>query len=92
MEIRARNKQKELNQTVETDKLFYAKILLISIAVLAFIERLAAYEGVPYILLVLLVLIFGYSFFTKRTISTSYLCSRGKRECGCAFWSKNEKS
>ncbi|BAK93762.1 sugar ABC transporter permease protein [Tetragenococcus halophilus subsp. halophilus] len=85
MEIRARNKQKELNQTVETDKLFYAKILLISIAVLAFIERLAAYEGVPYILLVLLVLIFGYSFFTKRTISGRHIYAVGGNENAAAL-------
>lgn len=80
LQIQSRNQSKQLDQTVESDGLFYAKIILISLVLLAFTQRLTAYAGVPYILLILIVLIFGYTFFTNRTISGRHIYAVGGNE------------
>lgn len=80
LQIQSRNQSKQLDQIVESDGLFYAKIILISLVLLAFTQRLTAYAGVPYILLILIVLIFGYTFFTNRTISGRHIYAVGGNE------------
>lgn len=80
LQIQSRNQSKQLDQNVESDGLFYAKIILISLVLLAFTQRLTAYAGVPYILLILIVLIFGYTFFTNRTISGRHIYAVGGNE------------
>lgn len=80
LQIQSRNQSKQLDQTVESDGLFYAKIILISLVLLAFTQRLTAYAGVPYILLILILLIFGYTFFTNRTISGRHIYAVGGNE------------
>lgn len=85
LELRSRKRSKELDQSVESNGLFYAKVGLISLAILAFAQRLSAYAGIPYILLVLLALVIGYSFFTKRTISGRHIYAVGGNEKAAAL-------
>ncbi|GEQ34272.1 hypothetical protein B795N_21540 [Marinilactibacillus psychrotolerans] len=87
LQIQSRNQSKQLDQTVESDGLFYAKIILISLVLLAFTQRLTAYAGVPYILLILIVLIFGYTFFTNRCNCQPQMCTFCQITL-CTFYSK----
>lgn len=80
MELKKRKQNKELSISVESNSLFIAKLVGVSLAMAAFTERLASYAGIPYVFFLLLVLILGYGFFTNRTISGRHVYAIGGNE------------
>lgn len=80
LEVSRRKQNKELNISVESNGLFIAKLVGVSLVVAAFIERLASYAGIPYVLFLLVALILAYGFFTKRTISGRHVYAIGGNE------------
>ncbi|QBI18536.1 sugar ABC transporter permease [Egibacter rhizosphaerae] len=56
------------DQTVEATSLFLLRIGLVSLVVIAFAWRLAESRGLPVVLIILAVLILGYTLVTKKTI------------------------
>lgn len=80
LEVSRRKQNKEMNISVESNGLFIAKLVGVSLVVAAFIERLASYAGIPYVLFLLVALILAYGFFTKRTISGRHVYAIGGNE------------
>lgn len=80
IEIRKRKQNKDLNISVESNRLFITKLVAVSLVMFAFTERLASYAGVPYVLFLLIALILGYSFFTAKTISGRHIYAIGGNE------------
>ena len=60
--------------------LFISQLLLIIFAINIFAYWLAAYKGIPMILLILGVLIVGYHFFTTKTVPGRYIYAMGGNE------------
>jgi len=67
VEINGRKKVKKYNLETTSIGIFAAKIVLIACLINLFSYILATYEGIPYILVILVVLILAYSFVMKRT-------------------------
>ncbi|WP_459783695.1 multiple monosaccharide ABC transporter permease [Alkalibacterium sp. s-m-22] len=80
LEVSRRKQNKELNISVESNSLFIAKLVGVSLVIVAFTERLASYAGVPYVLFLLVTLILAYGFFTNRTISGRHVYAIGGNE------------
>lgn len=59
---------------------FIIKLLLIVALINIFIFVLAKYEGIPYVLITLFVLIIGYTFVTNRTVIGRHLYAVGGNE------------
>ncbi|MGE5613025.1 MAG: multiple monosaccharide ABC transporter permease [Bacillota bacterium] len=57
-----------------------AKIVLISAAINAFTYSLAAYKGIPNILVLLVILIAGYTFITNKTVVGRHIYALGGNE------------
>lgn len=60
--------------------LFIVQLLLVIAAINIFAYWLAAYKGIPIILIILGVLIFGYHFFTTKTVPGRYIYAMGGNE------------
>lgn len=60
--------------------LFMVQLLLVIAAINVFAYWLAAYKGIPIILIILGVLIFGYHFFTTKTVPGRYIYAMGGNE------------
>ncbi|NLY76418.1 MAG: sugar ABC transporter permease [Firmicutes bacterium] len=60
--------------------LFVVQLLLVIAAINVFAYWLAAYKGIPIILIILGVLIFGYHFFTTKTVPGRYIYAMGGNE------------
>lgn len=60
--------------------LFVVQLLLVIVAINVFAYWLAAYKGIPIILIILGVLIFGYHFFTTKTVPGRYIYAMGGNE------------
>lgn len=80
LEVNKRKQNKDLNISVESNGLFIAKLVGVSLVIAAFTERLSSYAGVPYVLFLLVALILAYGFFTKRTISGRHVYAIGGNE------------
>jgi len=67
MAWRGRRNQIKHGMEAEPSALFFARNVLFAAILIAFSWRLAAYKGLPNVLLIMLVLMAGYDFVTKRT-------------------------
>ena len=79
-EMRKRKQQKSYNFEVLPAWLFALKLVFIVAVLNVFAYFLASYEGIPNILVILVVLIVAYSFFTNRTVSGRHLYAIGGNE------------
>lgn len=59
---------------------FIAQMVILAAALMLFVFVLASYEGIPNILIVLLVLIFLYTFVTNRTVIGRHIYAMGGNE------------
>lgn len=59
---------------------FIAQMVILAAALMLFVYVLASYEGIPNILIVLLVLIFAYTFITNRTVIGRHIYAMGGNE------------
>ncbi|MGY4691342.1 multiple monosaccharide ABC transporter permease [Salibacterium sp. K-3] len=60
--------------------LFIAKVIMLTIVLLTLTYVLASYAGIPYILMILLALIVGYTFLMNNTIYGRHIYSLGGNE------------
>lgn len=79
-EIRKRKQQASYNFDVLPMWLFALKLVFIVGVMNVFAYFLASYEGIPNILVILVVLIVAYSFFTNKTIAGRHLYALGGNE------------
>lgn len=79
-EFRLRKAQFKFNQKQLSYPLFLTKVIVISVVIALFTQRLAVYAGIPYILLILFALIGGYTFFMTKTISGRHVYAVGGNE------------
>lgn len=75
--IRQRQNKIKNDVKVLSVGLFIVKVALISLAVLAFFYMLAKFKGIPYILILILILVAIYSFITLKTIPGRYVYALG---------------
>ncbi len=79
-ELRKRKQQQSYHFEVLPAWLFALKLVFIVAVLNIFAYFLASYEGIPNILVILVVLIVAYSFFTNRTVSGRHLYAGGGNE------------
>ncbi|MEK3800761.1 multiple monosaccharide ABC transporter permease [Peribacillus sp. FSL H8-0477] len=79
-EIRKRKQQASYNFDILPMWLFALKLILIVGVMNVFAYFLASYEGIPNILVILVVLIVAYSFITNKTIAGRHLYALGGNE------------
>lgn len=79
-EFRLRKARKKFHQKGLSGPLFLTKVIVISVIIALFTERLAVYAGIPYILLILIALIAGYTFFMQKTIPGRHVYAVGGNE------------
>ncbi|WP_067839438.1 multiple monosaccharide ABC transporter permease [Amphibacillus sediminis] len=79
-EIRGRKDLIKYNQEQSSQGLFILKVIILSLLILAFTQRLAVYAGIPYILIILLALIIGYTFYANKTIGGRHIYAVGGNE------------
>ncbi|WP_440897539.1 multiple monosaccharide ABC transporter permease [Amphibacillus sp. Q70] len=80
MQFKLRNDLKKYNQKPSSYPLFLIKVVIVAIIIGIFTYRLAVYAGIPYILLVLLALIAGYTFYMNKTIGGRHIYAVGGNE------------
>ncbi|MBM7540937.1 multiple monosaccharide ABC transporter permease [Amphibacillus cookii] len=80
MQVKFRKNMKKYNQVVSSPTLFVTKVVSVVIIIGFFAYRLAAYAGIPYILLILLILVAGYTFYMNRTIGGRHIYAVGGNE------------
>lgn len=80
MEIKKRVERKKYNFENNNDYLFILKIAAVVIFINFFTYWLAAYKGIPIILVVIGILILAYSFFTTNTVPGRYIYAMGGNE------------
>lgn len=79
-EIRNRNTQKKYNFEVIPKAFLIAKIAAVVAAINLFMYFLAAYKGVPNVLILLFILIVIYTFVTSKTIAGRHVYALGGNE------------
>lgn len=79
-EIRKRNTQKKFNLAVSSQGIFIAKIVLVIAAINAFTFNLASYKGIPNVLVLMAVLIVGYTFLMTKTVLGRHIYALGGNE------------
>jgi putative multiple sugar transport system permease protein len=79
-EVRVRKMKAMFNQNELAYPLFLTKIIVIAVIIGLFTERLAVYAGIPYILIILVALIAGYTFFMSKTIPGRHVYAVGGNE------------
>jgi putative multiple sugar transport system permease protein len=79
-EIKKRREQKKYNFDVATQAVFISKIIAISIVINAFTYVLSQYKGIPNVLVLLAVLIAGYSFIAMKTVIGRHIYALGGNE------------
>jgi|SRR5690554_618414 len=75
-----RNKRIENGMSVIPFSLFITQLILIIFAINLFAYWMAAYKGIPNILIILGVLIIAYHFFTTKTVPGRYIYALGGNE------------
>lgn len=80
MQIKKRAEKLKNDMETTPISLFIVQLLLILFAINLFAYWLAAYKGIPIILIILGVLIIGYHFFTTKTVSGRYIYAVGGNE------------
>ncbi len=80
MQIKKRTAKLKNDTEIIPFSLFIVQLLLVILATNLFAYWLAAYKGIPIILLILGVLILGYHFFTTKTVPGRYIYAMGGNE------------
>lgn len=80
--VQIKKRTARLKNDMETPplSLFIVQLLLMIVAINVFAYWLAAYKGIPVILIILGVLIVGYHFFTTKTVPGRYIYAMGGNE------------
>lgn len=80
--VQMKKRSEQIKNGMETTpiSLFVAQLALIIFAINLFAYWLAAYKGIPIILIILGVLIIGYHFFTTKTVQGRYIYAVGGNE------------
>ena len=68
-ELRIRRTDVKYNLKRASFSFFISKLVIFVVAVNAFTFVLAKYAGIPYVLIILVILIIGYSFFMEKTVA-----------------------
>lgn len=76
-ELRVRSKDIKYNFKTLSTPLFIAKLATLVIIINLFSYILASYEGIPYVLIVLTLLVIGYTFVMNKTIFGRHVYSVG---------------
>lgn len=76
-ELKVRRTNIKYNFKTATFPFFIAKILVIVAVINVFTYVLAQYEGIPYVLIILFVLIIGYTFIMNKTITGRHIYAVG---------------
>lgn len=79
-EVKARKNQQKYKFETSSTPLFITKMVLIAIVVNVFFVALASYAGIPNILVLLAVLIVGYSFVMNKTVMGRHIYAVGGNE------------
>lgn len=77
IELRLRNKDLKLNFHTISLPLFIVKLVFLVALINALTYVLASYAGIPFVLLVLVVLIIGYSYFMNNTVFGRHIYAVG---------------
>lgn len=78
--IRRRMRRKKNGFNVEGTIFFVFSLIAVSAAIALFATWLSLYKGIPVVLMLMLVLIVAYSFFTSKTVPGRYLYAMGGNE------------
>ncbi|MUK90218.1 sugar ABC transporter permease [Ornithinibacillus sp. L9] len=76
-ELRVRRTDLKYSFKTTSFPLFVLKIFIITVVINVFTFVLAQYEGIPYVLIVLLVLILGYTFVMNKTVIGRHIYALG---------------
>lgn len=76
-ELRIRRTDLKYNFKTTTLPLFIVKLILFTAVINVFTYVLAQYEGIPYVLIILLVLIIGYTFVMNKTVTGRHIYAVG---------------
>jgi len=80
LEIVSRQKKIKKNYTVSSKGSFIAKLVVLSLAILLLGQFLARDRGIPVVMILLVVIIAVYSYFTQNTVPGRYLYAIGGNE------------
>lgn len=72
--------KKKKGYTTEPLAVTLAKVILLSVAVMVIFFLLGRHKGVPVVLILLAVIVLGYSYFTSRTVPGRHLYAMGGNE------------
>lgn len=76
-ELRVRSKDIKYNFKMLSTSLFIAKLVILVVIINLFSFVLASYEGIPYVLIVLTLLVIGYTFVMNKTVFGRHIYSVG---------------
>lgn len=76
-ELRIRRTELKYNFSTLQLPMFIAKLVIILILINAFMYILALYQGIPYVLIILFVLVVGYTFVMEKTIPGRHIYAVG---------------
>ncbi|RQW20159.1 sugar ABC transporter permease [Bacillus sp. C1-1] len=85
IELRGRKRKQNNGTDVLNPTLFILKLVGIAAVILGFTYILASYRGIPYILILLIVLIAFYAFLTKKTVFGRHIYAVGGNEKAAAL-------
>ena len=80
MSALSRAKKIRKKYVVESSAAFIARTAIIAIVILLLTERLGRSRGFPVVLILLAVIVIGYSYFTQKTVLGRYLYAMGGNE------------
>ncbi len=84
-EVRLRKTQLKYNFPVSSQGLFFAKIVGVILLTNVLMYVLATYDGIPNILIILFLLVFIYTFITKKTVMGRHIYAIGGNEKAAAL-------
>ncbi len=80
LSVFGRIKKMKKNYTVESFALFFSRIIIISAIVMFLTWLLSMNKGFPVVLILLAVIVLGYSYYTQKTVPGRYLYAMGGNE------------
>jgi putative multiple sugar transport system permease protein len=80
MQIRKRAQQAKYTSNILSTPLFTAKLILIAAAIMLLSYFFAAYEGIPVVFIIIVVLVVAYSIFAAKTVPGRYIYAMGGNE------------
>ena len=80
LSVFGRIKKMKKNYTVESSALFFSRIIIISAIVMFLTWLLSMNKGFPVVLILLAVIVLGYSYYTQKTVPGRYLYAMGGNE------------